>query len=329
MEKITVVVTVLNEEGTIVPLMEALAQQTLPASAVIIADGGSRDKTLSLVQKFVRSHPQFHLMEKKGNRSVSRNAAIHKATSNLIAITDAGCVPHPNWLEELAHAAQKMTIPNFVVAGYYDAQAKTPFEAAVVPYVLVMPDRVNPDDFLPATRSMLISKSAWQKVGGFHEALSDNEDYAFAHALKKNGVQFGFTAKAKVRWLPRTNLGQFSTMIFRFARGDAQARIWRPKVVFIFVRYLFVLLFSLVWWQAGLPMAVLVYIYALGFFLYTVWAVKKNYRYAKKGWYWLPILQFTADSSVIAGTISGWMIPVTPISEISASQKDLHEKGSK
>jgi len=191
-----------------------------------------------------------------------------------------------------------------VVAGYYDAQPYTNFEAAVVPYALVMPERVDAKTFLPATRSMLLEKEVWQRVGKFDEQLADNEDFAFAQKLKKMKIPIAFASQAKVTWRPRSSLVSFVRMIYRFAKGDAFAGLWRPKVFLIFVRYLVgsgVLLFLLFQrkytWALNILLVTLV--------LYSYWALRKNKVYAKKGWYWLPILQITSDIAVMVGTTVG------------------------
>jgi len=201
-----------------------------------------------------------------------------------------------------------------VVAGYYYGEANSSFEAAVIPYVLVMPDRVNSNDFLPATRSMLIKKSVWTEIGGFDESLAHNEDYVFAHKLKECVVKMSFAKKAFVAWMPRKNLGSFMKMIFRFAYGDLEANILRPKVVLVLVRYLvlvFYLLMLLALFSFGsiylFIFKTALFILAINIFIYFSWSIQKNVKYVKRGWWWLPILQLTADVAVITGTLSGMM----------------------
>lgn len=295
----SLIITVLNEEVTISQLLEAIAAQTLKANEVIITDGGSTDRTQLIITQFAQAHPQLkiQLVQRKGNRSIGRNEAIQHAHGELIAITDAGCVPHRDWLEELVHVAivRGAEEPDFLVAGYYDAQPKTPFEEAVVPYVLVMPDRVDPEHFLPATRSMLMTKSIWEKFGGFDESLGDNEDYAFSRKIAQSKVPIYFAAKAKVTWIPRQSLEQFLNMIYRFARGDAYAGIFRPKVAALFGRYVVFLALAMV-----VPM-----LFVLAWVAYLGWSIFKNYRYVPHGWYWLPVLQLGSDVMVMAGSLAG------------------------
>lgn len=304
MNDVTVIITVLNESHTIDSLLVALMRQTRLPDEVIIVDGGSRDNTFEKSVSFGKQHPELHIkvLQKKGNRSIGRNTAIRIAHTQLIAVTDAGCIPHSTWIEKLLE--KKIATELFVVAGYYDAQPANAFEEAMVPYVLVMPDRVDSDNFLPATRSMLITKKSWEKVGGFDETLSDNEDYAFAHSLKKSNISIVFTADAKVTWTPRQNLRQFAWMIFRFARGDTFSGIVRPKVVFLFGRYAFFFITAcMTVYLRGILLACIYTGVSLG--IYVVWSLLKNYRYTPRGWYWLPLLQITADIAVMTGSLSG------------------------
>lgn len=304
---LSVIVTVLNEESSIDGLLNALDLQSLQPIEVIIVDGGSTDTTLHILHNAAKRNPHLKIMKKPGNRSQGRNTAMQHARGQLIAITDAGCIPHVDWLEELWKAfqiARNKTDKKIVVAGYYDAQTTSPFTEAVVPYALVMPDRIEADSFLPATRSMLIEKTAWFAVGGFDEHLSDNEDYAFARKLQaKPDIYLTFTDQAKVTWLPRTTLQSFWQMIFRFARGDIQAGIIRPKVLLIFARYLVGGLLFLSLLSIGMPIFLTVFMGVI--IIYSLWAISKNKKYTPRGWYWLPILQIVSDIAVMTGSIAG------------------------
>ena len=104
--KVSVIVTVLSEAQTIIPLLNSLVAQTLSADEVIIADGGSEDGTVQVIEKFAKEHSSLnlYLLQKKGNRSVGRNAAIARAQNDWIAITDAAAIASRNcvWLRRNA-----------------------------------------------------------------------------------------------------------------------------------------------------------------------------------------------------------------------------------
>jgi glycosyltransferase involved in cell wall biosynthesis len=326
--KVSLVVTVLNEEDSIELLLNALRAQSFQATEIIITDGGSTDQTPQIIKHYQKKHSLFPLrfLVYPGNRSQGRNKAVELAKNELIAITDAGCVPHQDWLEELVVAGQKMltkfATKDILLAGYYDAQPQNPFEQAVIPYVLVMPDQIKENQFLPATRSVLFTKSTWKKVGQFDETLADNEDYPFARKAQQLGISLGFTSKAKVTWIPRHTVSDFANMIFRYARGDAYSGAWRKKVLLLFARYAVGISFLLVaLFFLKLSLALVSTFFVASFFLYSVWAIFKNYRYAPQGWYWLPLLQIVADLAVMTGTTQGFLARLLRFSIIAPHLK--------
>ena len=310
--QISLIMTVLNEADTIQLLLQAITKQTLLPNEVIIVDGGSQDQTVVIIEKFINNLPlssqkKLNFTLKKlpnSNRSQARNWAIKHSQHDLIAITDAGCIPQPNWLKNLVASYQAS--PADIVGGYFYGLPATAFEQAVVAYTLITPGKLNPDHFMPTTRSVLMQKSAWKKLNGFDETLALNEDFEFFYRAKKLQLKFNFAQDALVAWLPRKNLKEFSTMIFRFAQGDIQSGILRPKVVLVFGRYLLALL-AILGLLSFTPVAIERLVMIIGFWLviYLVWAIQKNLEAVPQGWYWLPALQITADLAVMTGSLIG------------------------
>lgn len=301
MVKVSVIITVLNEQDSIEPLIASLRHQSRIPDEVIVVDGGSSDQTWPSLKKMASGWKRLRLFQlPSSNRSQARNHAISKARGPIIAITDAGCLPATNWVEEICKPFYSSTTQ--VVSGYYNGISSNIFQKCLIPYVLVMPDRI-PAEFFPSTRSMAMRKSVWVKFGGFNPDNYHSEDYEYAHFLHHQGISFVFAPQAIVSWIPRKNLTQASWMFFRFALGDIQSGIFRPKVKQLFIRYgiFFYLLFlsfeiNLIF----VPLTLLV-------FLYLLWSVVKNYRYVKHplAIYWLPVIQITADLSVMFGTLVG------------------------
>jgi len=297
--KISLVVTILNEEKTIEPFLDSVAGQTLRSDEVIIVDGGSVDWTLEILAE--RKENIRVLIIKGANRSLGRNRGVEEAKGDIIAFTDAGCILDKNWLLELTKPFSDEKVE--VVAGFYNAITKTAFEKCVAPYALVMPDRVNPKIFLPASRSMAIRKDTFNKAGGFPINFPDNEDFVFANNLKNMGIKMAFSKNAVVSWMPRTTISSFWRMIFRFAKGDAKAGLRTLKVLSVFARYglLLLLLFLARYFNDFLLY------FSLSVLFYLIWSIFKNYRYVKdvRAFYILPLLQLTSDFAVISGTTAG------------------------
>lgn len=306
-QKTTFIVTVFNEEQTIEELLDSLFSQTQKPDEIVIVDGGSSDKTVLKIKNYKPKSKGIKIplkvSVKKGNRSVGRNEAIKQSKNEIILCSDSGNILDKNWIKNIVKPfTDKKTD---VVAGYYKGRAKTVFQQCVIPYALVMPDKVNPNDFLPATRSVAFTKSIWEKVGGFDESLSHNEDYIFARALKEKGANIVFNKDAVVYWMPRNNIKQTFIMLWRFAFGDSEAGIFRTNVLLLFARYFFGIYFILL---CGLYRSVpgFITLFVL-LVLYVIWSIHKNYKYVnnKKAFIILPFLQFTADAAVLSGTISG------------------------
>lgn len=301
----TIIVTVYNEAETIKKLVQALAKQTVLPAETIITDGGSSDGTLQILKKLatqkIGKKIKLRVMQRSGNRSYGRNQAIRKATTQWIAITDAGCEPHPDWHEQLLSTAKKQKTK--VVGGAYQGTSKTPLEQAIIPYCLVMPDKLD-DTILPTTRSVLLEKKVWKKVGGFDESIEVAEDHVFMRTVANNGIAISFAPNAVVDWQPVSTLPAFTTMIFAFARDDAYAGAWREKVFLVFARYFFA--FGIIWFLAQNQLWLEIGIFVgVAIFIYEALAIAKNRKYTPNGWYWLPVLQYISDIVVMLGTMTG------------------------
>jgi glycosyltransferase involved in cell wall biosynthesis len=305
--KISFITTVFNEEDSIQEFLQSLFNQTKIPDEIIIVDAKSTDETVKKIKnlrvRLKKYNGRFILLEKKGNRSIGRNEAIKQAKGNIIVCSDSGNILDKNWVNNITKTFRKKNVD--VVAGFYKGVARNVFQKCVIPYALIMPDRVDRNNFLPATRSVAFTKEIWNKVGGFNEKLSHNEDYAFAKALKKKDAKIVFNKDAIVYWKPRNTFKDAFIMMYRFAYGDAQERIIRPKVVIVFLRYFIGIILVVIFFITKSYLLLTIILFLL--ILYSYWAVLKNFKYVNE-WqavFILPGLQFVADWAVLKGTTLG------------------------
>jgi len=309
--KIAFIATVLNEEKNIELLLNSLLKQKKRPDEVIIVDGGSKDNTVKIIKDWIlkiRSEEfkkKIKLIIKTGNRSVGRNEAIKKATSEIIVSSDAGCILDKNWIKNIVQPFKNADID--VVAGFYRGIPQSIFEKSLIPYILVMPDKVRSESFLPSARSMAFRKHIWNKVGGFPLLSSNNEDFVFARKLRRFGAKIAFKKNAIVYYMPDKNVINVFLMFLKFAKGDAESGIFRPKAALIFVRYgiLIWLLIYAYFFKLFFILEIILYI----LILYIVWAIWKNYRYVKdrEAILFLPLIQLISDVAIIYGSTVGFV----------------------
>lgn len=255
-----VIATVLNEGGSARPWLESLCAQTRRPTQVVIVDGGSSDDTLAVLKSYAGRLPLTVIEAPGCNISAGRNIAIRAAQAlgggdPIIAATDAGVVLAPGWLEVLA--LPFLADPALeVCSGFFEADPRTPFEVALGASTLPLLDEIDPDRFLPSSRSVAFRHSAWARVGGYPEWLDYCEDVVFDLALKQVAGPFGFVPGAVAAFRPRPSLPAFYKQYYRYARGDGKADLWRKRHAARYLTYGVGLpigvALSLIWPPAGL-----------------------------------------------------------------------------
>jgi glycosyltransferase involved in cell wall biosynthesis len=266
--KVSVIATVLNEGPAVERLLASLEDQSRVPDEVVIADGGSSDGTLGVLRDWAESGrlPLLVLEVPGANISAGRNAAISAASGEVIATTDAGVRLEPGWLEALLipFEGAGSDQPVSAVAGWFVADPHTPFEAAMGATVLPHLRDIDPETFLPSSRSVAFRRNAWEQVGGYPEWLDYCEDLVFDFRLRDLYGPFPFAPEATVHFRPRGSLRAFFKQYSQYARGDGKADLWRRRHAIRYSTYLVAgpslvllgLFQSPWWWLAPLAGAV-------------------------------------------------------------------------
>ncbi len=236
MKKVSVIATVLNEGDNIRSLLDSLIYQTRQPDEVVICDGGSTDNTLEILAEYTQWLPLMVVEQPGSNISQGRNRAIEQAGGEIIAATDAGVVLAPHWLEELVRPFEEANAA--VVSGWFEPDPFTDFEVVMGATVLPALDDIEPEKFLPSSRSVAFLKAAWQAVGGYPEWLDYGEDLIFDFALRERHGAFPFAPKAVVYFRPRKNLQAFARQYYLYARGDGKAGLWPKRHAVRYLTYL-------------------------------------------------------------------------------------------
>jgi len=309
---ISVIVTVLNENRSILHLLDSLAAQSRPPDEVVIVDGGSSDGTVSTLNAYAaRSDMSLRVLSRPGaNISQGRNAAIEAAQGQIIASTDAGVRLTPGWLQALTTPFKDPTVQ--VVSGFFVPDAHSTFEAAMSATVLPALAEISPARFLPSSRSVAFRKSAWQATGGYPEWLDYCEDLIFDLALRDRFGPFRFAPQAIVHFRPRSNMRAFFLQYYRYARGDGKADLWRKRHALRYLTYLVLLpaLLFLTFWHSPLWLAALL----AGGAIYTFVPYRRlmpmlralTWRQRCHAVVLVPAIRLVGDAAKMLGYPAGW-----------------------
>lgn len=303
--KISIIATVKNEGEALRPLLDSILDQARQPDEVVICDGGSTDNTLAILDEYTRWLPLRVIVEPGSNISRGRNCAVAAATGDIIAGTDAGVILSPHWLEELVAPFADESVQ--VVSGWFEADPYTDFEVVMGSTVLPALDDVDPETFLPSSRSVAYRKSAWAAVEGYPEWLEHGEDLAFDLALRDRFGPFPFVPGAVAYFRPRSDLRSFYRQYYYYARGDGKANLWIKRHTVRYLTYLvgIPLVLRWIWREKWIGWALM----ALGIGAYTrrpaerLWAGTWGWRPPARlrAFALIPIIRLVGDVAKMVG----------------------------
>ena len=248
MVEVSVVVTVRNEESSILQLLRSLENQSLKPHEVIIVDAGSKDGTVDVVKSFTSSKVSPRLVLAEGaNRSMGRNMGISTATSEIVACTDAGVVLDKRWLENLVKPLVHEDAD--FVGGVYVQGGESLLQKCIGALQYPNVEKLHVADFLPSSRSVAFKKLVWKSVGGYPEHLEKAEDTYFDLMIREKGFKVSLAKDAVVFWSARDSLKDLFLQYSSYAEWDVKAglalRLKIYRLMLLAYVFLAFLLFSM------------------------------------------------------------------------------------
>jgi GT2 family glycosyltransferase len=228
MPSVSVVVPVLNASRTLPFCLEALARLDPAPEQIILVDNGSGDESLAILHNFAENHPDrtiSTLQEARRGAAAARNTGIRAAQAEIVAFTDADCVPEAAWLQRLTVPFQDPAVG--AVAGRVTAApASSTLELFSALYTLRLPDlpsrhrRWTPWEGGFPTANLGVRRSLLERLTGFDEGLEIyGEDYDLCARLYALGSEISYAPDSRVAHHHRTTLSGMLRQTFGFGRA--------------------------------------------------------------------------------------------------------------
>ncbi len=309
MSRISLIATVLNEGESIHKLMQGLLSQTRQPDEIVIVDGGSSDDTVQIIESYADRLPLRIFIEAGANISAGRNRAINAASGDILAITDAGVRLEPDWLSRIVQPLLADSALA-VSAGFFMADPQNVFEVALGATTLPLAHEINPQTFLPSSRSVAVRKRAAEHIGGYPQWLDYCEDLIFDLRLQASVPPFAFVPDALVHFRPRPTLRAFFKQYYRYARGDGKADLWRKRHLIRYATYLLVIPSIALLGLLLHPVLWLLYVVGAAVYLYRPYArlpvvMRLLPERGATSWLravlWVPVLRVTGDVAKMLG----------------------------
>lgn len=223
-KKVSIIVPTFNSARTIGECVDALLKQNYPADKyeIIIVDDGSNDNTAEILKSF---NIRYHRQDNKGP-ATARNKGVEMAEGEIVAFTDADCIPDSNWISEIVLPLESPEIVG-VKGAYRTTQTSLWVRFAQAEFnerYRILSHHKYID--MVSTYSAAYKKSVFLLMGGFDVSFPfpNHEDTDLSYRMAQRGYKMVFNPKAVVAHLNHPN------SFFRYTRLKFWRGYWRMIV---------------------------------------------------------------------------------------------------
>ena len=216
---ISVIIPVFADEAGLVGCLEALSRQDLAQNRfeVVVVDNDSPEPlNVNMPDNAIL------LTETKPGSYHARNRGLEVARANILAFTDADCLPEPDWLSSaLEIMNEDPTID--LIGGAVDVFPRdpgrpTPVELYELEHAFTQELFVAEYGFA-ATANLIARRAVFDDVGSFDARLRSGGDVDLGNRAVAAGFRLAYREDVKVRHPARRTVGGYSRRLKRTISG--------------------------------------------------------------------------------------------------------------
>ena len=220
---VSVIIPVYNDPEHLKICLNALENQTYPKSSyeVIVVDNGSDESIEGIVNQFGQAVATY---ESRIGSYAARNKGISLAKGDIIAFTDADCIPASDWIEK--GVANLLSVPNCgLVAGKVELFFKNEKQPNAVELFESIGWWASQKESLEhhrygATANLFTFKSVLDVAGCFDDTLKSHGDIEWGQRIFALGYKQIYADDTSVSHPCRTSLAKFSKKVVRLLGGE-------------------------------------------------------------------------------------------------------------
>lgn len=230
---ILAVIPTLNEERHIETCIRSLmaGDRRLADIPLVIADGGSTDATVRIVETLKIEFPNLRLIQNpKRLQAAAMNLAVATQSNpqtRFVVRCDAHSIYPAGFILSVAETLQATRAASVVIP--MDAVGNTCFERANA-WVVDTPLGSGGSAHRGGTKSGYVDHGhhagfdleMYRQIGGYDETFSHNEDAEYDERVAQAGGKIYLDADIRIRYIPRGSLGRLAKQYFNYGKGRAR-----------------------------------------------------------------------------------------------------------
>jgi glycosyltransferase involved in cell wall biosynthesis len=228
--KVSVIIPVLRDWDLLEKCLTLLRPQVnaLPDHEIIVVDNGPQELA-------VESRPvgARYIHCPRGFSYAARNAGLAVAKGDIIAFTDADCLPSPNWLA--AGCQSLLSDPSIDLAGgQVEVFAENNSLCSLYECIYSFRQDENVQKAgVSVTANLFVRSSVFSHIGTFREDFESGGDYEFCKRATNAGHRIAYVPEAVIRHPARSSLSSLLRRRARVARGHYQSNFVARNVGFM------------------------------------------------------------------------------------------------
>ncbi|MGF1492536.1 MAG: glycosyltransferase [Microcoleaceae cyanobacterium] len=221
---VSVIIPVYNDAERLKHCLQALQQQTYRQEhyEVIVIDNNSEEDIAAVVQNY----SQVRVVKEPMRGSyAARNSGISHAQGEILAFTDADCIPDPTWIERGTECLLALDRPG-LIAGEIKIFFKQP-DQPTAPELYdsltnLQQKKIAEQAHFAATANLFTFKQVFDEIGLFNPQLKSGGDSEWGKRAFSQGYPVVYATDACVAHPARDSMAQLYKKVARVRSGFYQ-----------------------------------------------------------------------------------------------------------